>query len=122
MIQTICGVVKEYKMHEGNIVLVIFLLYFFVILIIFCITGFLTAYIAKEKEYPYGTWFAIGFLLGLFGLIAAAGLPIKGISQKGEVLKECPDCMEFVREKAVKCRYCGYLFTNKDQSIRIKKN
>lgn len=109
-------------MEKGLNYLAFFNIYLFAILVSLCITGFLAAYIAKEKEYPYGTWFAIGFFLGLFGLIAAAGLPVKNISQRGEVMKECPECMEFVKEKAIKCRFCGYLFTTKDQSIRIKKN
>jgi hypothetical protein len=34
------------------------------------------------------------------------------VSEKTE--KECPDCAEFVRLKAARCRYCSYSFVNKD--------
>jgi hypothetical protein len=40
-------------------------------------SGFLSAYVAKKKGYPYKLWFAIGFFGRLYGLIAIAGLPPK---------------------------------------------
>jgi hypothetical protein len=40
-------------------------------------SGFLSAYVAKKKGYPYKLWFVIGFFGRLYGLIAIAGLPPK---------------------------------------------
>ena len=35
----------------------------------------LSSNLADKKGYSTGAWFAAGFFLGIFGLIAAAGLP-----------------------------------------------
>ncbi len=40
-------------------------------------SGFLSAYVAKTKGYPYILWFLIGFFTRVYGLIAIAGMPIK---------------------------------------------
>ncbi|MGA9363066.1 MAG: hypothetical protein WBW16_01735 [Bacteroidota bacterium] len=37
----------------------------------------LTAFVAAKKGYSPDAWFGIGFLCGIFGLIAAVGLPMK---------------------------------------------
>ena len=37
--------------------------------------GFLTAEVADSKGRNYNSWFVVGFLTGVLGLIAAAGLP-----------------------------------------------
>lgn len=39
------------------------------------ICGGLSTNLAEKKGYGTGAWFAAGFLFGIFGLIAAAGLP-----------------------------------------------
>lgn len=39
--------------------------------------GGLSANLASKKGYESGVWFAAGFFLGVFGLIAAAGLPVR---------------------------------------------
>ncbi len=41
------------------------------------ICGFLAMNIAEHKGYSEGAWFGTGFFFGIFGLIAAAGLPNK---------------------------------------------
>jgi hypothetical protein len=41
------------------------------------VTGFLSAYVAKKKGYPFILWFFIGFFTRIYGLIAIVGLPIK---------------------------------------------
>lgn len=39
------------------------------------VCGGLSAFLAGSKYRPQGTWFWVGFLFGVFGLIAAAGVP-----------------------------------------------
>ena len=39
------------------------------------ICGGLSTNLAEKKGYGTGAWFAAGFFFGIFGLIAAAGLP-----------------------------------------------
>jgi hypothetical protein len=54
------------------------------------ISGFLSRDLAKKKGYSPETWFACGFFLGSFGLIAAAEL----ISNKiDEAMKATPKKM-----------------------------
>lgn len=49
------------------------------------LSGILSAYISSEKGYSTVSWFFIGLLFGVFGLISAAGLPDKILR------KECAD-------------------------------
>jgi hypothetical protein len=39
------------------------------------VCAFLCTFIAEEKHYSPGKWFALGFFFGVLALIAAAGLP-----------------------------------------------
>ena len=41
------------------------------------ICGCLACFIAKEKDYGKFSWFCLRLFFGIFGLIAAAGLPDK---------------------------------------------
>jgi hypothetical protein len=41
------------------------------------VCGCLTSHIAMLKDYSTGSWFAVGFFFGIFGLIASVGLPLK---------------------------------------------
>lgn len=46
------------------------------------ICGALSSNLADKKGYSTGAWFAAGFFLGIFGLIAAAGLPSSRLQQE----------------------------------------
>ena len=81
------------------------------------ICGFLASNLAGQKGHSSGSWFAIGFFLGIFGLIAAAGLPTKAHYNFGSKFqKKCPDCAELIRKEALVCKFCGKKFT-KDQVV-----
>jgi len=84
-------------------------IYILVILSYFLATGFLTAYLAKQKKYSYSTWFFIGFFFSILGIITAAGLPIY---EENKVLV-CPDCMEKVNFQSRICKWCGHEFFQK---------
>jgi hypothetical protein len=76
------------------------------------ICGILASNLADHKGHSGGAWFATGFFLGIFGLIAAAGLPSKQTQQSaGVLLKKCPDCAEAIRKEALVCKFCGMRFS-----------
>ena len=91
---------------------------FWVILVLQAlICGFLSMDLAEKKGYSSGTWLAIGLFFGIFGLIAAAGLPRKQVPMSASVLlKKCPDCAESIRKEALVCKFCGANFS-KEQVI-----
>jgi len=94
-----------------------FQIYFWVGLILSAIIcGFLSADIAAKKEHNSTNWGLCGFFFGVFGLIAAAGLPIKqkNINSKHKSQKKCPDCTEFINTDAFVCKYCGHKFSKND--------
>jgi hypothetical protein len=71
----------------------------------------LSTVLAEKKGYSEGAWFAAGFFLGIFGLIAAAGLPVIPREIRSEPLtKSCPDCAEPIRKEALLCKHCGRRF------------
>jgi hypothetical protein len=75
------------------------------------VCGGLSSAIAEIKGQSSGGWFAAGLFFGIFGLIAAAGLPTKAQSLATTgLLKKCPDCAEAIRTEARVCKFCGLKF------------
>ena len=82
-------------------------------------SGILASIVAGKKGHPEGAWFATGFFLGVFGLIAAAGLPDLyarpgPYAPELEASRTCPDCAEPIRAEARVCKYCGHAFRDED--------
>jgi hypothetical protein len=77
--------------------------------------GIVSAVVAKEKGRSGCAWFALGVLLGPFGLILAfAAKPqqqgltgVESGAPEPSALRKCPSCAELIREDAVRCRFCG---------------
>jgi len=88
------------------------------------ITGLFTSNIAEKKGYSAGTWFCAGFFFHFIGLVASAGLPLKEQVidiDTLDILKECPDCKEMIKIKALVCKYCGYKFTQEEVDKLIQE-
>lgn len=100
------------------------------------IFGLFCVWLAHEKGRDGGSWFILGFIFGIFALLALGLAPsLKARSdtkanpapKEGETnepnnattgvdeqLKECPDCVEMIKLRARKCRYCGKEFSQED--------
>ena len=82
-------------------------------------SGILASIVGGKKGHSEGAWFATGFFLGVFGLIAAAGLPDLyarpgPYAPKPGASRACPDCAEPIRAEARVCKYCGHAFCDED--------
>ncbi len=75
------------------------------------VSGSLSSSLANNKGFSPVEWFGIGLLLGVFGLIAAAGLPNRKLLPAVQPMeKKCPDCAGFVPAEARVCRHCRRKF------------
>ena len=81
------------------------------------ILGFIPAMIAKSKGRSFFPWYLYGFFIFIIALVHS--ILIKDTSPTSnditpETHMTCPDCKEFVRIGARKCKHCGCIFTDKE--------
>jgi hypothetical protein len=74
--------------------------------------------LAKKKGQDATAWSVCGFLFGILGLIAAAGLPTAPVVEGAEERKRCPDCAEMVGAEALVCPYCRHQFPAEEDEER----
>jgi hypothetical protein len=83
-----------------------------ILLIFWLLFGVAAMLVMQNKGRSGCGGFALGFLLGPFGLIIALVLSSdqavleKSSLETGE-MRKCPFCAEVIRKEARKCRYCG---------------
>ena len=64
-------------------------MWFIGLIIYSLICGFLSSLVGEAKGYPKKNWFWMGFWTGIFGLLAAAGMP--NIYEQNENIKFLKD-------------------------------
>jgi len=83
-----------------------------ILLIIWIVCGVIGGMILSNKGRSGCGGFALGFLLGPFGIIIALVMgtdhkELENRSLSGGEMRKCPSCAELVRAEAAKCRFCG---------------
>ena len=82
------------------------------LIVIWLLLGVASAVVATNKGRGGCAWFALGILLGPFGLLLAlvvrddsSGVERQAIATGQS--KRCPYCAELIKKEAIKCRFCG---------------
>jgi hypothetical protein len=83
-----------------------------ILILIWILFGIAAAMIMSNKGRSGCGGFALGFLLGPFGLIIALVLQKDHKELESKALtsgdmRKCPQCAELIRREARKCRFCG---------------
>jgi hypothetical protein len=82
------------------------------LIVVALVFGAISSQIFKGKGRSAGSGFALGFLLGLIGLIIALFLSDKNdeaemaTPQQRSIHRECPSCKESMRRDASVCPHC----------------
>jgi hypothetical protein len=83
-----------------------------ILLLLWSVFAFATAFVAEKRGHSSGAWFAAGFFLGPFAFAFALIAPPeheelvrRGLLNRS--LRRCPECAEAIRVEARRCRYCA---------------
>ncbi|MFC2134968.1 zinc ribbon domain-containing protein [Bacteroidota bacterium] len=84
--------------------------YWIILGFVLVVSAVYSGFLASQKGFNSLAWFIGGLFFGPFALIAAAGLPDRGVKERVTRTKICPDCKEIIILDATVCRYCGHTF------------
>lgn len=104
--------------------------FYLIVLIVYGIAfGILSSIAVKNKNRDEVGWFFIGFLFGVFGLIAAALVdkieppkasePAQFEFDASVLTKKCLDCAETIKLEAKVCRFCQHRFSDEEVTNQI---
>jgi hypothetical protein len=89
-----------------------------IVALAFC--GLVSGSIAQTRGNSAGTWFFIGFFFGPIGIIAAAVAAPTSVVEAAGKTKRCPDCAEVIQAAALKCRFCGHVFSEAEAALATR--